>query len=59
MDQIIQTMQTEIRQLEAEIARLDEQRKEKKVLLIRKRKAIKLWNGEKSSANSRGNHGLS
>ena len=54
MDQMIQTMQTEIRQLEAGLARLDEQRKEKKADLIRKRKGMKLWTGEKSSSNGDG-----
>ena len=58
MDQMTQTMQTEIHQIETEIARLDEQRKEKKVLLTRKRKAMKLWNGEKP-LNDGGSHGLS
>ena len=60
MDQtMIQIMQTEIRQLEAEVARLDEQRKEKKADLTRKRKAMKLWNLEKPSTNAGGNHGPS
>ena len=61
MDQTtIQTVQTEIRQLEAEVARLDEQRRQKKVRLTRKRKAMKLWTDEKSTGNgSGGNHGTS
>ena len=53
-------MKTEIRQLEAEVARLDEQRKQKKVALTRKCKAMKLWSGEKSSGSGAGgNHGTS
>ncbi len=59
MDQTTQTMQTEIRQLEAEIARLDEQRKQKKVHLTRKRKATQLWTGEKPSPNGGKDHGSS
>ena len=59
MDQMTESMQSEIDQLEAAISRLDEQRQEKKTLLTRKRKALKLWNGEKPSANGGGDHGLS
>ena len=55
MDQTtIQTMQTEIRQLEADLARIDKQRKQKKADLTRKSKGMKLWTGEKSSSNGDG-----
>ena len=59
MDQMIQSMQSEIDQLETAIAHLDEQRKEKKTLLTRKRKAMQLWTGEKPSPNGGGHHGPS
>ena len=60
MDQTtIQTMQTEIRQLEAEVDRLDEQRKQKKADLTMKRKAMKLWNTVKATRDGEGgNHEL-
>ena len=61
MDQsTIRTMQSEVRQLEAEVARLDEQRKQKKSDLTMKRKAMRLWLCEKPTDNGGGgNHGTS
>ena len=45
----IESMKTEIRQLAAEVARLDETRKEMKTKLMRQRKALKLWEGDHPS----------
>ena len=45
----MESMKTEIRQLAADLARLDETRKEMRAKLTRLRKALKLWEGDQPS----------